>query len=155
MRVQRRQFLTSAIDRNLHIRGLQRPQPRRHGDPHHHQPNGRAGREGTGPGSGSGSGSGRIPRLSGSASTRDKTLTVTLTNPSLEDTVSTRLRVAGSARVREARASVLTNEDMHATNTFERPNAVGLTPLKVEVSGETAAVTLPKQSVATVTLDLV
>jgi alpha-N-arabinofuranosidase len=100
-------------------------------------------------------GSGRLPRLSGSASLRDKSLTVTLTNPSLDEPVATRLRIAGGARLREARATVLTHEDMHATNTFDRPDQVGLKPLPVEVSGDTASVTLPKQSVIAVALQLV
>ena len=100
-------------------------------------------------------GSGRIPRLSGSASLRDKSLTVTLTNPSLDEAVATRLRLAGGARLREARGTVLTHEDMHATNTFDRPDQVSLKPLPVQVSGDTASVTLPKQSVIAVALSLV
>ena len=61
-------------------------------------------------------GPGRLPRLSGSASVRDQSLTVTLTNPSLQEGVVTRIRVSGGALLREGRATVLTHEDMHATN---------------------------------------
>ena len=71
-------------------------------------------------------GSATLPGLSGSASARDRTLTVTLTNPSLQDGVVTRIRLTGGARLREGRATVLTHEDMHATNTFERPSEVSL-----------------------------
>src|SRR5262249_37307995 len=67
-------------------------------------------------------GPGRLPALSASASVRDKTLTVTLTNPSLQEPVTARLRLAGGAQLREARATVLTHEDMHATNTFASPD---------------------------------
>jgi len=35
-----------------------------------------------------------LPGLSGSASVRDQTLTVTLTNPSLQETVVTRIRLS-------------------------------------------------------------
>ena len=99
-------------------------------------------------------GEGKLPGLSGSASVRGNALTVTLTNPSLQDTVVTRIRVAGGAGLREARASVLTHEDMHATNTFEKPNEVSLTDLAARVSGETATVTIPKHAVVAVSLQL-
>jgi len=83
-------------------------------------------------------GSARLPRLSGSASVRDKSLTVTLTNPSLRESLATRIRLSGGARLREGRATVLTHEDMHATNTFADPNQVGLAGLAAQVSGDTA-----------------
>jgi alpha-N-arabinofuranosidase len=100
-------------------------------------------------------GEARLPGLSGSASVRGKVLTVTLTNPSLQDAVVTRIRVSGGAGVREARATVLTHEDMHATNTFEKPNEVGLADLAARVSGDTATVTIPRQAVVAVSLQLV
>jgi len=100
-------------------------------------------------------GSARLPGLSGSASVRDKSLTVTLTNPSLQDGVVTRIRLSGGARLREVRASVLTHEDMRATNTFERPNEVGLAALAAQVSGDTATITIPTQAVVAVSLQLV
>ncbi len=99
-------------------------------------------------------GSGRLPRLSGSASVRDKSLTVTLTNPSLQDGLVTRIRLAGSARLREGRGSVLTHPEMHATNTFDKPNELGPAPLAVSISGATATVTIPKQSVVALSLEL-
>ena len=100
-------------------------------------------------------GSGRLPGLSGSASVRDKSLTVTLTNPSLQESVVTRIRLSGGAHLREGRATVLTHQDMHATNTFERPNEVGLAALPAQVSGDTATITIPKQAVVAVSLQLV
>jgi alpha-N-arabinofuranosidase len=100
-------------------------------------------------------GEGKLPGLSGSASVRGKVLTVTLTNPSLQDAVVTRIRVAGGAGLREAGATVLTHEDMHATNTFEKPNEVGLHDLSAHVSGDTATVTIPKHAIVAVSLQLV
>jgi alpha-L-arabinofuranosidase len=100
-------------------------------------------------------GEAKLPGLSGSASVRDKVLTVTLTNPSLRDGVVTRIRVSGGAGLREARATVLTHQDMHATNTFEKPDEVGVAALAAHVSGDTATVTLPKQAVVAVSLQLV
>ena len=99
-------------------------------------------------------GSARLPGLSGSASVRDRSLTVTLTNPSLQDSVVTRIRLSGGARLREGRATVLTHQDMHATNTFERPDEVGLAALPAQVSGDTATITIPKQAVVAVSLQL-
>ncbi len=100
-------------------------------------------------------GPGRLPGLSGSASVRDRSLTVTLTNPSLQDRVVTRIRLSGGGRLREARATVLTHEDMRATNTFERPDEVGLAAQAAPVSGDAATVTIPKQAVVAVSLQLV
>ena len=99
-------------------------------------------------------GSARLPGLSGSASVRDKSLTVTLTNPSLQETVVARIRLSGGATLREARATVLTHEDMHATNTFERPDQVTLAPLAASVSGATATLTIPKQAVVAASFQL-
>jgi alpha-L-arabinofuranosidase len=96
-----------------------------------------------------------LPGLSGSASIRAKGLTVTLTNPSLQESVATRIRLSGGARLREGRATVLTHEDMHATNTFERPDEVGLAALAIQVSGDNATVTIPKQAIVAVSLLLV
>jgi alpha-N-arabinofuranosidase len=100
-------------------------------------------------------GSARLPRLSGSASIRDKSLTVTLTNPSLQESVAIRIRPVGGARLREARATVLTHEDMRATNTFEKPDEVRLAALAAPVSGDTANLTIPKRAVVAVSLQLV
>jgi alpha-N-arabinofuranosidase len=97
-------------------------------------------------------GSAKLPGLSGSASLRDKTLTVTLTNPSLRDEVATRIRLSGGASLREARATMLTHPDMRATNTFARPDEVILAPLAVRVAGDTTTVAIPKQAVVAVSL---
>jgi alpha-N-arabinofuranosidase len=97
-------------------------------------------------------GSGRLPGLSGSASLLDDRLTLTLTNPSLRDGVTARVRLAGGARLLEARATVLTHPDMRATNTFERPQEVALAPLAAPVSGDTATVAIPRQAVVAVSL---
>jgi len=98
------------------------------------------------------SGSGRLPGLSGSASIRDSSLCVTLTNPSLDGAVTTSIRLEGGGRVAEARGRVLTHREMAATNTFERPDEVTLTPLVVEVRGDAARVTVPAKAVVALEL---
>ena len=98
------------------------------------------------------SGSGRLPALSGSASVRDSSLCVTLTNPSLDDAVRTSIRLEGGGRVAEARGRVLTHEDMKATNTFDRPNNVTLGPVTVEANADGARVTIPARAVVALEL---
>jgi len=99
-------------------------------------------------------GSARLAGLSGSASVRNKDLTLTLTNPSLQEGFATRIRLAGAARLRDARARVLTHSDMHATNTFERPDEVTLAALPVTISGDAVTLGIPKQAVVAVSLQL-
>ena len=96
--------------------------------------------------------SAKLPGLSGSASIRDRRLCVTLTNPSLDAPVSAAIRVGGGGRVAEGRGTILTHEEMTATNTFDEPDNVSLSELAVPVRGDTARVTIPKKAV--VALDL-
>jgi alpha-L-arabinofuranosidase len=98
-------------------------------------------------------GTARMPALIGSASLRDKRLLVTLTNPSVESPLAVRLQL-GNAQATEARATVLTHDDMRARNTFEKPDEVKLAPLSVNVSAQGVALDLPKHSVAAVELQI-
>ncbi len=61
--------------------------------------------------------------ISCSASLREKTLTVTVTNPSLDQAREADVAVRG-ARIGSARAAILAAADAHAHNTFENPRAV-------------------------------
>ncbi len=61
--------------------------------------------------------------LSGSASVRGRQLTLTVTNPSLDQTREAEIVFRGAA-VRSAKAIVLAAPDPRAHNTFESPNAV-------------------------------
>jgi alpha-N-arabinofuranosidase len=93
-----------------------------------------------------------LPGLSASASIREKQMTVTLSNPSVESAATVRLRLAGSMRPVEARGTVLTHAAMNAANSFEKPDAVKPAPVSVAITGDSATVILPKQSVAAVLL---
>jgi len=95
-----------------------------------------------------------LPGLSASASIRNSQLTVTLTNPSVEASVTVRVRVAGSMRPSEGRGTVLTHSAMNAANTFDKPDEVRPAPINVTISGDTATVSLPKHSVAALQLRL-
>jgi len=61
--------------------------------------------------------------LSCSASVREKRLTLTVTNPSLDQAREVEIAVRG-ARVASAKAVVLEAADVHAHNSFENPHAV-------------------------------
>ena len=99
-------------------------------------------------------GSAKLAGLSGSASIRDRRLAVTLTNPSLDAAVSARIRLDGAGRVAEGRGTVLTHEEMTATNTFDDPDNVTLSKLTVGVRGDAAHVTVPRQAVVALELQI-
>jgi alpha-N-arabinofuranosidase len=61
--------------------------------------------------------------LAGSASLRDRELTVTVVNPHATDARSCAIAVRG-ASIREARATVLGSSDLRAHNSFEHPDAL-------------------------------
>ena len=99
-------------------------------------------------------GSAKIPCLIGSASLREKRLTVTLTNPSLESSVTARVRLAMGARPTEARGVALTHSDMRAANTFQRTNEVRPASLPVKVIGEGLALEIPRQAVVAIEIQV-
>jgi alpha-L-arabinofuranosidase len=100
-------------------------------------------------------GTGKIAGLVGSASIREKRLTVTLTNPSTDGSVATRIQFAGSAKANAARGQVLTHGDMAAANTFQNPSEVKLSQLPVSVAGNGLSAVIPKQAVVAIEIDLV
>ena len=79
------------------------------------------------------SGTVKMPGLSGSASLKNGTLAVTLTNPSHDSPLTARIRLA-SGTAAEARGVVLTHAEMTAHNTFDRPEEVKLAPLRGDAS---------------------
>jgi alpha-N-arabinofuranosidase len=99
-------------------------------------------------------GTAKIPALSGSASIRDKRLTLTVTNLSPDTAVVTRIVFTGGAQPTESRATVLTHADMRARNSFDAPDEVRPAKLPVTVNGSGLAITLPKHSVAAIEIVL-
>jgi alpha-N-arabinofuranosidase len=99
-------------------------------------------------------GGARMPALTGSASVREKRLTVTLTNPSVDSPVSARIRFAGGARVKEGRGQALTHSDMRARNTFQNPDEVKPSPLPVNVGAGGLTLEIPKHAVVAVEVQL-
>jgi alpha-N-arabinofuranosidase len=97
------------------------------------------------------SGSATMRGLSGSASAKGKTLTVTLTNPSLDSPCSAVVKLS-SGGVTEGRGQILTHDDMTRGNTFARPNEVKLAPFAVNVRGGRAEILIPPRAVVALEL---
>jgi alpha-L-arabinofuranosidase len=99
------------------------------------------------------SGPASMAGLSGSASTKGKTLTVTLTNPSLDSPRTVAVRLA-SGNITEGRGQVLTHEDMTKSNTFAHPNEVRLAPFAVNIRSKRAEISIPPRAVVALELKL-
>jgi alpha-N-arabinofuranosidase len=93
------------------------------------------------------------PGLSGSASLRDRQVTLTLANSSLDAGVKAQIRLA-SGSIAEGSGQVLTHADMRAHNTFDKPDEVRLAPLPVVNRNAGVEVSIPKQSVVALQLRL-
>ena len=91
--------------------------------------------------------------VNGSASVSGKTLTLTLTNPHLTQRRETEIRVRG-ARVASVKARALSNADIKAHNTFEKPNAVVTHVEAARVTTEGVIVSLAPASVTRLTMAL-
>ena len=92
--------------------------------------------------------------LGGSASVRDKTVTVTVVNPHATEARECAVSVRG-ATIRDGRATVLSSADLRAHNSFDQPNA--LTPRDTDVTVRSGALVqiLPPASVTRLQLSLV
>lgn len=84
--------------------------------------------------------------LGGSASLKDKTLTLTVVNPHTTEHREAEIVVRGGS-VAEAEATVLTNADMHAHNTFEHPDAVSASTQKLAIKESPLRHVFPPASV--------
>jgi alpha-N-arabinofuranosidase len=91
--------------------------------------------------------------LRGSASVRDKNLTITAVNPSTNDPRLAEIALKG-ATVKEASMRFLSSADIHAHNTFEQRDVLVPATKAVTVSGGTLVVEFPPASVAALTIQL-
>jgi alpha-N-arabinofuranosidase len=99
-------------------------------------------------------GAARMAALVGSASIREKRLTVTMTNPSLDSPVTAHIRLAGGAQASEGRGVALTHSDMRARNTFQNSDEVRPASLPLKIGNERVVVVIPKHAVAAVEIQL-
>jgi alpha-L-arabinofuranosidase len=91
--------------------------------------------------------------LKGSASVRDKTLTITAVNPSTSEARLAEISLRG-ASIKEASMSFLSHADIHAHNTFEQRDVVVPQTKRLSASEENFVVELLPASVAALNIQL-
>jgi alpha-N-arabinofuranosidase len=91
--------------------------------------------------------------LQGSASVRDKQLTITAVNPSPTDARLTEIALRG-ATVKDATMTFLSHADIHAHNTFEQRDVVVPQTKSLNLSGGNLVVELPPASVTAIKIQL-
>jgi alpha-N-arabinofuranosidase len=96
---------------------------------------------------------GMLPTVAGSASLKDDTLFITLTNSHTSQTAEVALDLLGGAEIGEAIGQVLSGE-IHAHNTFAAPTQLAPQPFKVDFKGTQVNLVLPAAAVATVKVKL-
>jgi alpha-N-arabinofuranosidase len=92
-------------------------------------------------------------QVAGSASRRDKDVTVTLVHAEAEQPLEFAIRLR-DARADRVRQTVLTHGQLHAHNTFENPNEVVPRETATSLEGSTLVVSLPPASVVRLDIHL-
>jgi alpha-N-arabinofuranosidase len=80
-------------------------------------------------------------------------LVLTVVNPSVADARETEISLSG-ARPKSGTVTVLANPDIHAYNSFQRPDVVVPRTSELKVAGTTLVVTFPPASVTTLQIDM-
>jgi alpha-N-arabinofuranosidase len=91
--------------------------------------------------------------LKGSASLREKELTLTVVNPHVGEPRDTQVTVRG-AKLKAATATVLSHADIHAHNTFAQRNVVEPQTQSAEVRGDILSFRFPAASVTKLAVEL-
>jgi alpha-N-arabinofuranosidase len=91
--------------------------------------------------------------LKGSASIHDKTLVLTVVNPSISDARETEISLSG-ARAKSVTVTVLANPDIHAYNSFQHRDVVVPRTSQLKVAGASLVVTFLPASVTTLQIDM-
>jgi alpha-L-arabinofuranosidase len=92
--------------------------------------------------------------LNGSASLRDKELTLTVVNPHVSEARETEVGMRG-ASIKSGSATTLANSDIHAHNTFEQREVVQPQTKSVTMQGGKLTYTFPAASVTKLSLTLI
>jgi alpha-L-arabinofuranosidase len=92
--------------------------------------------------------------LKGSASLQDKTLVLSVVNPSVSDARETQIVMRG-ATIASGSATTLTHSDIHAHNTFDQPAVVAPRTEPVQPSSGALVHTFPPASVTKLVLTLI
>jgi alpha-N-arabinofuranosidase len=91
--------------------------------------------------------------LRGSASVREKNLTITAVNPSTSEPRLAEIALRG-ATIKEASMKILSNADIHARNTFDQREVVVPVAKPLSLSGESVVVEFPAASVTALNIQL-
>jgi alpha-N-arabinofuranosidase len=91
--------------------------------------------------------------LKGSASLREKELTLTVVNPHVSDSREAEIAIRGAA-IKSGSATVLTNSDIHAHNAFDQRNVVIPEAKTLDIAGRTLNYVFPPASVSKLALTL-
>jgi len=91
--------------------------------------------------------------LRGSASVRDKNLTITAVNPSTSEPRLAEIALRG-ATVKEASMKFLSNADIHVHNTFDQRDIVVPVTKSLSINGDSFVVEFPPASVAALNIQL-
>jgi len=94
-----------------------------------------------------------FPSLLGSASIKDKKLHLSVVNTNVGEAIETTINL-GAVKVKGGTQSVLTAKDIHAHNTFEKPNDVVTVTSPLAVSGSAIKHTFPPASITMLEMDL-
>jgi alpha-N-arabinofuranosidase len=91
--------------------------------------------------------------LKGSASLKDKKLTLTVVNPDVSQPREAEIALRG-AQAASAKAWIVSDTDMHAHNTFEQPDRVKTRTAEVTAHSGSLAFNFPAASVTKIEVDL-
>lgn len=94
-----------------------------------------------------------IPTVAGSASLKEDTIFVTLTNSHTSDAAEVVLDLLGAAEIGEAEGQALCGE-IHSHNTFAAPTQITPQPFNVQFNATQLTLVLPAAAVATVKVHL-
>ena len=96
---------------------------------------------------------GSLAAVAASASIKEKSLFLTVTNSHADRADELTVNLQGGAVIDRAEARVLSGE-IHVHNTFDQPETVKPVPLAVQASGSELKITLPAASVAAVSVQI-
>lgn len=96
---------------------------------------------------------GRLVGLAGSATVRDRRVTLTVVNPHATEPAETEIAIRGAKPARVG-GRVLAGTDIHAHNTFERPDTVQPRDVSIPAPGATLVHTFPPASVTRLDIEL-
>lgn len=97
--------------------------------------------------------SGGVVRTAGSATRKERSITVTFVNTHLSEPMETDL-LLGTSKAVSARGEALAVNDVHVANTFEAPDRVKPAPFEVRVSNGMVHCTAPPASVVKVVVQI-